>query len=158
MSLALCLVLAASTPPQPYQDLAREVLRELVETNTTHAFGSRAAANKLAARLTAAGFPAGDVQVLGQRPEKGNLVLRYRGQGSAAPILFLSHLDVGEAEAEDWSVDPFKLTEREGFFYGRGTLDIKDEVANLVTNLIRLRAEGFVPRRDIIVALTDDEE
>jgi acetylornithine deacetylase/succinyl-diaminopimelate desuccinylase-like protein len=158
MSLALCLVLAATTPPQAYQDLAREVLQELVETNTTHAFGSRAAADKLAARLKAAGFPAQDVQVLGQRPEKGNVVVRMRGTGSEAPILFLSHLDVVEARPEDWSVDPFKLTEREGWFYGRGTLDIKDEVANLVTNLIRLKAEGFVPRRDIIVALTDDEE
>jgi acetylornithine deacetylase/succinyl-diaminopimelate desuccinylase-like protein len=158
MSLTLCLVLAASVPPQPYQDMARELLRELVETNTTHAFGSRAAADKVAARLKTAGFPAQDVQVLGQRPEKGNVVVRLRGTGGAGPILFLSHLDVVEARPEDWSVDPFKLTERDGWFYGRGTLDIKDEVANLVTNLIRLRAEGFVPRRDIIVALTDDEE
>lgn len=158
MSLALCLVLASSTPPQAYQDLAREVLRELVETNTTHAFGSRAAADTLAARLRTAGFPAQDVEVLGQRPEKGNLVVRMHGSGAEAPVLFLSHLDVVEARPEDWSVDPFKLTERDGFFYGRGTLDIKDEVANLVTNLIRLKAEGFVPRRDIIVALTDDEE
>ena len=95
---------------------------------------------------------------MGPKPHKQNLVVRLRGRGKGQPILFLAHLDVVEARREDWSVDPFTLTERDGYFYGRGTMDIKDEAADLVTNLLRLKAEGYVPERDIIVALTDDEE
>src|SRR5262245_10594020 len=83
---------AAEPPPRPYQDMAKDVLRELIETDTTHAFGSRAAADKIAARLRAAGFPAGDVQVLAERPQKGNVVVRLRGSGKEKPILFLAHL------------------------------------------------------------------
>jgi len=157
--------LAASPtlPPLEYQRLAREILRELIEIDTTHAHGATRAAEVIAARLQAAGFSSADMQIIGPRPEKGNLIVRYRAAAAdpaprVKPILFLSHLDVVEARPEDWSVDPFKLTEQDGYFYGRGTLDIKDEVANLVTNLIRLKAEGFVPTRDIVVALTDDEE
>ena len=95
---------------------------------------------------------------MGPKPHKQNLVVRLRGRDKAKPILFLAHLDVVEARREDWSVDPFQLTERDGYFYGRGTMDIKDEAADLVANLLRLKAEGYVPDRDIIVALTDDEE
>jgi acetylornithine deacetylase/succinyl-diaminopimelate desuccinylase-like protein len=86
------------------------------------------------------------------------LVVRLRGRGRAKPILFLAHLDVVEAKREDWTVEPFRLTQRDGWLYGRGTYDIKDEAADLVTNLIRLRREHYVPDRDIIIALTDDEE
>src|SRR5262245_10591873 len=102
---------ASHVPPERYRTLARELLQELVETNTTHEFGSRAAADKVRNRLVAGGFAAGDVTVLGQRPTKGNVVVRLRGRGSEKPILFLAHLDVVEARPEDWSVDPFKLTE-----------------------------------------------
>ena len=149
---------AQPVPPPEYQRLAREILKELVEIDTTHAKGSTAAAKAIAERLLGAGFPPADVQVIGPRPEKGNLVARLRGAGRAKPILFLAHLDVVEARREDWTYDPFKLTEEDGYFYGRGTGDIKDEAADLITNLMRFKAEGYVPAGDIIVALTEDEE
>jgi acetylornithine deacetylase/succinyl-diaminopimelate desuccinylase-like protein len=145
-------------PPPEYQRLARDIFEQLIEIDTTHAKGSTAAAEAMASRLLAAGFPAEDVRVLGPRPEKGNLVARLRGQGRAEPILFVAHLDVVEARREDWSYDPFTLTEEDGWFYGRGTGDIKNEAADLIVNLLRLRAEKYVPRGDIIVALTEDEE
>ena len=112
----------------------------------------------MAAPLLAAGFPAGDVQVLGARPRKGNLVARLRGTGARRPLLLLAHLDVVEARREDWSVDPFTLLEKDGYFYGRGTRDDKAMAAIFVANLIRYKQEGFVPDRDLILALTADEE
>jgi len=145
-------------PPAAQQKLARDIFKELIEINTTHEFGSTRAAEALAAHLRAAGFAPADAQVLGPRPDKGNLVARLRGSGSGKPILFLSHLDVVEARREDWSTDPFSFIERDGYFYGRGTSDVKGEVADLVANLIRLRQEKFTPARDLIVALTADEE
>jgi acetylornithine deacetylase/succinyl-diaminopimelate desuccinylase-like protein len=87
-----------------------------------------------------------------------NLVVRYRGKETQPPVLFIGHLDVVEALRQDWSFDPFKFREIDGYFYGRGTTDMKNEDADLVSNLIRLREEKFLPERDIIVALTDDEE
>jgi acetylornithine deacetylase/succinyl-diaminopimelate desuccinylase-like protein len=149
---------AQQEPPEADRRMAREILAELVAINTVQDSGATRAARALARRLTAAGFPAKDVQLAGPKPRKQNLVVRLRGKGSAKPILFLAHLDVVEARREDWTVDPFKLTERDGWLYGRGTTDIKDEAADLVTNLIRLKRERYVPERDIIVALTDDEE
>jgi acetylornithine deacetylase/succinyl-diaminopimelate desuccinylase-like protein len=149
---------AQQTPPEADRRLAREILAELVAINTTRDSGATRAARALARRLTAAGFPARDVQLAGPKPRKQNLVVRLRGRGAGKPILFLAHLDVVEARREDWSVDPFRLTERDGYLYGRGTIDIKDEAADLVANLIRLRRERYVPERDIVVALTDDEE
>ncbi|HYG83112.1 MAG TPA: M20/M25/M40 family metallo-hydrolase [Pyrinomonadaceae bacterium] len=151
---------AQAVPPQHHRQLARDIFRELVEINTTHQFGSTRAAEAAAARLRAAGFSAEDVQVLGARADRGNLVARLRGKGNAKPILFLAHLDVVEARREDWSpeFDPFKFTERDGYFYGRGTVDVKNEAAALVASLIRLRQENYAPSRDIIVALTADEE
>jgi acetylornithine deacetylase/succinyl-diaminopimelate desuccinylase-like protein len=146
------------TPPEADRRLAREILAELVAINTTQDSGATRAARALVRRLTAAGFPARDVRLAGPRPRKQNLVVRLRGRGNAKPILFLAHLDVVEAKREDWTVDPFRLTEKDGWLYGRGTYDIKDEVADLVTNLIRLRRERYLPDRDVIVALTDDEE
>ena len=149
---------AQQAPPEADRRLAREILAELVAINTIQDSGATRAARALARRLTAAGFAARDVQLAGPKPRKQNLVVRLRGQGSAKPILFLAHLDVVEARREDWTVDPFRLTERDGWLYGRGTIDIKDEASDLVTNLIRLKRERYVPDRDIIVALTDDEE
>jgi acetylornithine deacetylase/succinyl-diaminopimelate desuccinylase-like protein len=163
LMLAVVLLLPAGlaaqqAPPHADRRLARAILAELVAINTTQDSGATRAARALARRLTAAGFAARDVQLAGPRPRKQNLVVRLRGRGSAKPILFLAHLDVVEARREDWTVDPFRLTERDGWLYGRGTIDIKDEAADLVTNLIRLKRERYVPDRDIIVALTDDEE
>jgi acetylornithine deacetylase/succinyl-diaminopimelate desuccinylase-like protein len=145
-------------PPPTQQQLAHDILKELVEINTVGDSGATRAAEALARRLRAGGFSAGDVQLVGPKPRKQNLVVRLRGRGKGNPILFIAHLDVVEARKEDWSVEPFRLTERDGYFYGRGTSDIKDEAADLTANLLRLRREGYVPRRDIIVALTDDEE
>ncbi len=144
----------------PYEQRALEIYRELIEIDTTHDSGSTTeAAEAMAARLIAAGFPAADLQVLEELPRKGNLVARYRGRGEGAEaLLLLAHLDVVEADPADWSVPPFILLEQDGYYYGRGTLDDKDEAAIYVANLIRMREEGFVPDRDIIVALTADEE
>ena len=137
---------AQQTPPEADRRLAREILAELVAINTTQDSGATRAARALARRLTAVGFPARDVQLAGPEPRKQNLVVRLRGKGSAKPILFLAHLDVVEARREDWTMDPFRLTERDGWLYGRGTIDIKDEAADLVTNLIRLEARAVRAR------------
>ncbi len=145
-------------PPAEYQHLARDIFRELIETNTTHAVGTTRAAEAMATRLKAGGFPAADVQVLAPKPGKENVVVRLRGRGSKRPILIIAHLDVVDARREDWTVDPFAFTEKDGFFYGRGTSDDKAECAELVTNFIRLHREAYVGDRDIVLALTADEE
>lgn len=139
---------------------ARDLLRELVEIDTTAANGSTRGAQAMAARFRSAGFADFDVLLLGARPDRQNVVVRLRGNGQAKPILLIAHLDVVDAPREGWSagLDPFHMTEREGFFYGRGVLDDKSAAACLVANLIRLRSEAFVPDRDIVVALTADEE
>jgi acetylornithine deacetylase/succinyl-diaminopimelate desuccinylase-like protein len=152
-------------PPEEPRELARALLEELVEINTTDTErgDNTAAARAMARHLLAAGFLEEDVHVLvpADAPTKGNLVARYRGRDSGKrPILLLAHLDVVEALPEDWSpdLDPFEFLERDGYFYGRGVTDDKDEAAIYTANLIRMRREGFVPDRDIIVALTADEE
>src|ERR1039457_1481264 len=149
---------APAAPPE--RALARDVFQELIEIKTAPANGCTKAAEATAVRLRSAGFPESDVLMAGPRPEKQNLVVPRRGRGQAKPILWIAHLDVVDAPREGWlpGLDPFRLTEREGFFYGRGVLDVKNAVAGLVANLIRLRTEGFVPSRDIIVAFTADEE
>ncbi len=141
-----------------YQEQAHDIFRELVEIRTTVNMGSTVAAQAMAARLRKAGFPENDINLVGPQPQHMNLVVRYHGKGSKAPILFIGHLDVVEALRQDWSIDPFKFTEKDGYFYGRGTTDMKDDDADLISNLIRLREEKFLPERDIIVALTEDEE
>src|SRR4051812_22808595 len=147
----------------PYQQLGRDLLKELVETNTEHSIGSTTkAAELLAARFRAAGFPAADVTIVG--PDTGmeavnkNLVVRYRGAGQRKPILLIGHLDVVEARPSDWVLDPFTLTEKDGHFYGRGTLDMKNGDASWVAALLRLKQEGVVPPGDLILALTAGEE
>src|SRR5579871_560595 len=147
-------------PPAADRQLAREIFKELVEINTTHAHGSTVAAVAIRDRLIAAGFPAGDVTLIApaDHPTKGNLVVRLRGAGHTQPILFIGHLDVVEARPEDWTVDPFKLTEKDGWFYGRGTIDMKDGDAAMLESLIRMRRADFRPARDQIVAFTADEE
>jgi acetylornithine deacetylase/succinyl-diaminopimelate desuccinylase-like protein len=141
-----------------YQKLARDIFRELIEINTTVTKGSTAAAEAMAARLRDAGFSKNDIQLAGPDSEHKNLVARYRGNGRLRPVLFICHLDVVEALRQDWSTDPFIFLEKDGYFYGRGTTDIKCEDADLITNLIRLKQEKFIPDRDIIIALTADEE
>jgi acetylornithine deacetylase/succinyl-diaminopimelate desuccinylase-like protein len=166
VAAAAVLVPIARTGPRaqpatlaPHQQLLREIYQELIEINTTNSVGDNTrAAEAMARRLLNAGFPAADVQVLAPAPRKGNLVARLRGTGARRPLLLLAHLDVVEANREDWSVDPFKLLERDGYFYGRGTTDDKAMASSFVANLIRYRQEGFVPDRDLIVALTADEE
>jgi acetylornithine deacetylase/succinyl-diaminopimelate desuccinylase-like protein len=148
----------------PDQRLARDIFAELIEINTVDSVGNNTvAAEAMARRFRAAGFPEGDIFVGGPRADKGNVVVRYRGRGGASapkPILLLAHLDVVQALKEDWSadLDPFTFTERDGYYYGRGTSDDKAMAAIFVANLLRMKREGFVPSRDIIVALTADEE
>ena len=152
---------AAATPGLlPHQQLARDILRELIEIDTTDSVGDNtAAAQAMADRLLAAGFPQEDVQVLGPAEKKGNLVARYRGRDTGRkPLLLLAHIDVVEADPADWTLPPFTFIEEDGYFYGRGTTDNKDEAAIHIANLIRMKEEGFQPDRDIIVALTADEE
>ena len=144
----------------PHQQMAKDFLRELIEIDTTHSTGNTTnAADAMAAHLIAAGFPEEDVLVLGPVENKGNLVVRYRGRAvGRKPLLLLAHIDVVEADPADWTLDPFTFTEQDGYYYGRGTTDDKDEAAIHTANLIRLKREGFQPDRDIIVALTADEE
>ncbi len=143
----------------PHQQMAKDILRELVEIDTTQAGNTTIAAEAIAARLRAEGFAEEDIHVIGPTPDRGNLVVRYRGRDSGRrPILLLAHLDVVAADPADWELDPFVLTERDGYYIGRGSRDDKDEASINIANLIRLKREGFQPDRDIIVALTADEE
>ncbi len=145
--------------PKAADALALEVFRELVEINTTDSVGSVTAASEaMAKRFLAAGFPAADVAVLGPNERKKNLVVRLHGTGVHRPLLLMGHLDVVEARREDWGSDPFTLVEKDGYFFGRGTIDMKDGDAVMVSTLIRMKREGFRPSRDIILALTADEE
>jgi len=141
------------------KQLARDIFKQLVEINTTDSAGSTTvAAEAMAKRLRDAGFPASDIYVGGPNARKGNLVARLHGTGAHKPILLICHLDVVEARREDWSMDPFQFIERDGYFYGRGTLDIKSGDTFLMMAMIRMKLEGYQPDRDIILALTADEE
>jgi acetylornithine deacetylase/succinyl-diaminopimelate desuccinylase-like protein len=152
-------VCAATLPPEADQRLAREIYKEMIEVNSGFTTGSTTPiAEAVAKRLKAAGFPDADVFVGGAIPRKANVVARYRGTGARKPILLLAHIDVVEAKREDWSLDPFQLTEKDGYFYGRGTGDDKAQASIWIANLIRYKREGFKPDRDIVVALTADEE
>lgn len=148
---------AAEAPPVP---LAREILAELIAINTTHEHGTTKAAAALATRFRDAGFAPVDVIEVApaDHPEQGDLVVRLRGSGKARPMLYIGHLDVVEAKREDWNFDPFTLTEKDGWLYGRGTIDMKGQDAALAANLIALKRAGYVPDRDVIAAFTSDEE
>jgi acetylornithine deacetylase/succinyl-diaminopimelate desuccinylase-like protein len=159
LALAVASAVVLTAQAGPHEARAKEIFKQLVEINTTHSVGSTTqAAEAMAARFKAAGFPDADVRVLGPSAKKGNLVVRYRGIGAKRPMILLAHLDVVEAKREDWSLDPFVLTEKDGYFYGRGTADDKTMAAVFVANLLRLKAEGYMPSRDIILMLTADEE
>ena len=139
--------------------LARSIFQELIEINTTDSVVNvTTAAEAMAKRLRAAGFPETDLALLGPNARKKNLVVRLHGTGQHKPVLLIGHLDVVEARREDWSTDPFKFIEKDGYFYGRGTQDMKDGDAIMVATLIRMKQAGFRPNRDIILALTADEE
>jgi len=145
--------------PDAEKELARAIFKEFVEIKSGYSTGATTPVAEAAARrLKAAGFPDADVFVGGASPTKANLVVRYRGTGALRPILLLAHTDVVEAKREDWTMDPFTLNERDGYFYGRGTGDDKAQAAVWIANLIRYKREGLRPARDIIVALTADEE
>jgi acetylornithine deacetylase/succinyl-diaminopimelate desuccinylase-like protein len=150
---------AATLPPPPDQQLAHDIFKEMIEIKSGFTTGATTpVAEAVAARLKAAGFPESDIFVGGAIPKKANLVVRYHGAGAHKPILLLAHTDVVEAKREDWSMDPFTFIEKDGYFYGRGTFDDKAQAAIWIANLIRYKREGFKPDRDIIVALTADEE
>jgi acetylornithine deacetylase/succinyl-diaminopimelate desuccinylase-like protein len=147
--------------PEVDKTLAHDIFKQLIEINTTDSVGSTTiAAEAMRKRLLDAGFPVADVVVLGPNDRKGNMVARYRGRAGSklAPVLIIGHIDVVEAKRSDWTTDPFQFVEEDGYFYGRGTQDMKEADASVVESFIRLKRERFVPDRDIILALTADEE
>ncbi len=138
---------------------AHDVFKQLIEINTTDSVGNvTTAAEAMAQRFRDAGFPESDIQILGPNDRKKNVVVRLHGNSKHKPVLLIGHLDVVEAHREDWTTDPFQFVEKDGFYYGRGTQDMKDGDAIMVTTLVRMKKEGYVPDRDIILALTADEE
>ena len=167
LAAALCtlpLVAAAQSDPVARNGAVSELVdiyRTMVETRTVHPDGDNTAiARFAAAKLTGAGYDPKDVEVLEPRALKGNLLARLRGTGELKPLLLLAHIDVVEARKEDWSdgLDPFRLTERDGYYYGRGSVDDKAMASIFLETMLRLKREGFVPKRDVILALTADEE
>jgi acetylornithine deacetylase/succinyl-diaminopimelate desuccinylase-like protein len=159
LAVVLLLIAPRGTNTAAGQQAFRDIYQELVEINTTDSSGDTLrAAEAMAARLKAGGFPAADVQIISSGPRKGNLVARLRGTGARKPILLIAHLDVVEAKREDWNFDPFKLQEVDGQFRARGSVDDKAMASIFVANLLEYRGEGFKPDRDIILALTADEE
>ena len=165
LGLLLCFLLLNVAPSAAAQDedaakqQARAIFQQLIEINTTDSVGNVTTATEaMAQRLRDAGFPEQDVLVAGPNDRKKNLVARLHGTGQQKAILFLAHLDVVEARREDWTTDPFQFVEKDGYFYGRGTVDIKDGAAILIENFIRAKKAGRKPARDLILALTADEE
>jgi acetylornithine deacetylase/succinyl-diaminopimelate desuccinylase-like protein len=159
---AICLSLnmpGVAAELTPEQHRFHDIYKELVEINTSHSVGSTTvAAHAMAKRLAEAGFSAADIQIFEPFDRKGNLVMRFKGTGEKKPMLLLAHMDVVEAKREDWKTDPFKLQESDGYFTARGSIDDKAMAASFVSVLGQLKREGFKPRRDIILALTTDEE
>jgi len=163
--IALCIWFLSLAAPSHAQTLAPDqarflgLYRMLVETDTTETTGDTQKAVRIGAKyLKAGGFARAEIELFDQAERKGDLVARLKGSGAKRPILLLAHLDVVEAKREDWSSDPFTLTEQDGYYYGRGTIDDKAMAAIFLDTLVRYRAEGFIPARDIILALTTDEE
>lgn len=159
--LALCMAQAAAAQQNPHESMAKDILAELIAANTAPSGGDdmREAVAGLVKRLENAGFGDDDIHVVAETPKLENLVVRYRSDRPVArPILMMAHLDVVEALPEDWTVDPFFMTEKDGYFYGRGTTDNKAGAAIMVANFIRMKREGYVPARDLIIMLTADEE
>jgi acetylornithine deacetylase/succinyl-diaminopimelate desuccinylase-like protein len=163
LALLFCGAIVSAQPQAPEADrkLFREIYQELVEINTTDSVGDNTqAAQAMAARLKSAGFTDTEMQIVVPpgAPKKGNLVARLKGTGAKKPLLLLAHIDVVEAKREDWERDPFKLVEEGGYFYARGSVDDKAMAAIFVANMIRYKKQGYRPDRDLILALTADEE
>jgi acetylornithine deacetylase/succinyl-diaminopimelate desuccinylase-like protein len=160
--LSLCvslLVANANAQLDANKQLAHDIFKQLIEINTTDSVGNVTTASEaMAQRFRATGFPDSDIYIGGPNERKKNLVVRYHGSDRHKPVLLIGHLDVVEARREDWTTDPFQFVEKDGYFYGRGAQDMKDEDAIMVATFIRMRHENFVPDRDIILALTADEE
>lgn len=141
------------------RQLSHDIFQQLIEINSTDSVGSvTAAADAMRQRFLDAGFPPQDIYLGGPNDRKKNIVVRLHGAGKHKPVLLIGHLDVVEARPEDWTTDPFQFVEKDGFYYGRGTQDMKGGDAVMVTTLIRMKKEGFQPDRDIILAMTADEE
>jgi len=159
-AFALMMRLTGENPQlTPQQTLAHDIFKQLININTTNSVGDNTrAADAMAARFRDAGYSESDIRVLAPMPRKGNLVVRLHGTGVAKPILFIGHIDVVEANRSDWSFDPFEFREQDGYFYGRGAQDMKGDDAILVAAFLRMKREGFRPSRDLILALTSDEE
>lgn len=161
-SLLLFVCLAPSLQAQiddAARKLAHDIFKQLIEINTTDSVGSVTTASEaMAQRCRDAGFADSDMKILGPNDRKKNLIVRLHGTGKRKPLLLIGHLDVVEAHREDWTTDPFAFVEKDGFYYGRGTQDMKSGDAIMVTTLIRFKKEGLTPDRDIILALTADEE
>ena len=161
ITIALNVSVAAPASAEPDQQLARQLLEDLIASNTAPSGGpdTREAVALLVEPLRAAGFAEEDITVIGQTPELANLVVRYRSPDpQAGPVLMMAHIDVVEGLASDWTVPPYEATEADGYIYGRGATDNKAGVAILVANFVQLKREGFVPDRDLILMLTADEE
>jgi acetylornithine deacetylase/succinyl-diaminopimelate desuccinylase-like protein len=159
LSLAVGTVHGQTTRPAAEQSLARAIYREFVDINSGYTTGATTPVVDVAVKyLKAAGFTDADMHIAGGKPTKMNLVVRYRGSGALKPLLLVAHTDVVEAKREDWSMDPFQFNEKDGYFYGRGVGDDKAQAAVWIANLIQYKKEGFKPDRDLIVALTADEE
>src|SRR6202040_1862124 len=162
--LLFCLIVSAAPGGRAQavdqtKQLAHDIFKQLIEINTTDSVGNvTTAAEAMAKRLRDGGLAEGDLHVAGPNERKKNLVARFRGTGKRKPILFIGHLDVVEALRSDWTTDPFEFIEKDGYYYGRGTEDMKEGDAILVTNFLRLKNEGYLPDRDLILALTADEE
>ncbi len=160
--VAAALALPASSHAQVNtqgQQLAHDIFKQLVETNTTDSVGNvTAAAKKMEQRFLDAGFAQRDLYLGGENAKNQNLVVKIHGTGAKKPILFICHLDVVEAPRDEWHTDPFQFVEKDGYWYGRGTQDMKDNDAILVTTFILLHKEHYTPDRDLILALTADEE
>jgi acetylornithine deacetylase/succinyl-diaminopimelate desuccinylase-like protein len=157
---AICLVPTANAQlDDATKQLSHDIFKQLIEINTTDSVGSVTAASEaMARRFRDAGYPDEDIYIGGPNDRKKNVVIRLHGSGKHKPVLLIGHLDVVEARREDWTTDPFQFVEKDGYFYGRGTQDMKDGDAIMSTTMIRFKKEGFVPDRDIILALTADEE
>ena len=163
IALVLCGTAMAQIPQLPEQDrvLSRRIFKEFVETNSQDSNGSVTAVSEVARKeLLAGGFAPEDLILAGPNDRKMNLVVKYHGKAGSGlkPILIIGHIDVVEARRADWTLDPYTLTEKDGYFYGRGTQDMKDGDADVVASFIRMKREGYVPDRDITLALTADEE
>jgi acetylornithine deacetylase/succinyl-diaminopimelate desuccinylase-like protein len=159
LALSATAIAAPAPGPMPPED-NKKLAHDIVEVHSVHDVGTKGVADILVRYLKANGFTDAEIHVVPEDkyPNQVNVVVRLKGKGLGKPVMWMGHMDVVEAKAEDWTLPPFKFTEKDGYFYGRGTSDMKDEDAAVAASLIRLKKEGFVPDRDIIVAFTADEE